>query len=527
MPHGTARVIVPLFWIIVGVMRSAAGAPEPLREYVKVIDRPYLRIGLTVTVSDRQGRPVRGLGREDFRVFEDGAEMALMDYGVEGDRRDRPLSVAVLLDLSGSMAGQVKRVGEAARALLSGLRPGDEVMVAKFNDQLTVLLPFTGDPDEPGRTLKGVGSAWGGTAIFRSIEHTLKDLRDRPGRKVILVVSDGLDNQVEREGHILQSLYIQDLLRLCLRTQTTVYGIRPGMAVSSWLPFEGFVDQTGGRLLYTGGDLERLFARLGEEFLSQYYLAYDVDPKTKSGKRRRIRVEVTRPGAVVRAMAGYFTPRSHVETLLRDLRDDDARLRADAAYELGFIGDPRSSRALLGALDDRDDKVRRIAAGSLGRLGEQAALPPLIEMLGDEAPSVRTAASEALVLFGPRAITLLASAVEAGAGRRTAGPRLLHAARLLGAVGDDRAADPLALLLEEGPVEARVAAAQALGDLGLTRGIPPLRGALLDPAPAVRGAAWRSILGIAGEAARPVLEEYLKTETDPALLEAARAALAR
>ncbi len=503
---------------------SGAGGPA-YREFVRVVDRPWQRIGLTVTVTDRQGKPVRGLGRGEFRVFEDEAPVDLADFGSEGSRGDRPLSVAVLLDLSQSMRAQVNRVKEAAQALLRGLRPGDEIMVAKFNDQLTVLQGFTGDPAAPESTLADVGQAWGGTALFRSIEQTLKDLRERPGRKVILVVSDGLDNDVARDQHVLMSLYLQDLLRLCLRTQTTVYGIRPGMAATSWLPFEGFVEETGGRLLYTGGDLERLFARLGEEFLSQYYLAYDIDPKTKEGKRRRIRVEVTREDVVVRAMGGYFTPRSHLKTLLGDLLDDDADLRADAAYELGFVPGPEASRALLRALDDGEERVRRLAVESLARLGETPAVPRLVALLGDAAESVRAAAGGALLMFGTAAAPALASEVAQGADHRKARPRLLAAATLLGRVGDERAIEPLVALLGQGPVAARVVAARSLGELGLSQGIPPLRSALADPAPEVRGAALRSIVAIAGTAARAVVEDYMERETDPALRAAARAAL--
>jgi VWFA-related protein len=509
-----------------GADPAACGARDPAySEYLRVVDRPWQRIGMTVTVTDRQGRPVKDLARGEFRVSEDGAPVELTEFGSEGARGDRPLSVAVLLDLSQSMRAQVSRVKEAAQALLRGLRPGDEIMVAKFNDQLTVLQGFTADPGAPEGTLADVGQAWGGTALFRALERTLKDLRERPGRKVILVVSDGLDNDVARDQHVLMSLYLQDLLRLCLRTQTTVYGIRPGMAATSWLPFEGFVEETGGRLLYTGGDLERLFARLGEEFQSQYYVAYDIDPKAREGKRRRIRVEVTRPDVVVRAMGGYFTPRSHLRTLIGDLLDEDADLRADAAFELGFVSTPDATRALLRALDDPDERVRRLAVESLARLGEAPAAPRLVALLGDAAEPVRAAAGGALLMFGAASIPALASEVAEGAGHRKARPRLLEGAGLLGRVGDERAIDPLAALLERGPAEARVVAARSLGELGLSQGIPPLRTALADPAPEVRGAALRSIVAIAGAGARPLVEDYLRRETDPALRSAARAAL--
>ena len=97
--------------------------------------------------------------------------------------------------------------------------------------------------------------------------------------------------------------------------------------------------------------------------------------------------------------------------------------------------------------------------------------------------------------------------------------------RVLGRVGDERALDPLAAALREGPAEARVAAAAALGDLGLTRGIPALRASLADPAPDVRRVAVLSIVAIAGPAAREVIEAYIATETDPGLKDSARALL--
>jgi VWFA-related protein len=504
---------------------ARSGTDSSVREFVRVVDRAFVRVGLSITVTDRRGQPVRGLGQDDFRLFEDDRDMALQDFGPEGTRADRPLSVAILLDLSKSMGSQIKRVKEAARALLEGLREGDEVMVAKFNEQLTILLPFTGDPDEPARSIKNLGRARGGTAIFRAVGETLRDLRGRKGRKVILVVSDGLDNDVARDQHVLQSLYLQDLLRLCFRTETVVYGIRPGMSSVSWLPFEGFVEETGGSLLYTGGDLERLFRRLGEQFLSQYYLAYDIDPNEREGRRRTIRVEVDRPGVMVKAMRGYTTPPSHLETLLADLRDEDVELRADAAYELGFVGDDRAARKLRLALRDEAADVRGLAIEALVRLEASEAIPDIAGRLGDPASEVRDAADSALIRFGPLAVPHLLDRVERGQRRRRARPTLVGAVSVLGRVGDDRALPPLSAMLERGPANARPAAARALGNLGLSGGILALRAALAEGSAEVRLAALRSIVAIAGGAARPVVEDYITRETNPSLRAAARALL--
>jgi len=478
-----------------------------------VVDRPWERIGVTVTVTDRDGQPVRGLGCDAFRLQENGAPVDLAECGPEEGRAERPLSVAVLLDLSQSMGSQVKKVEEAARALLQQLRPGDEILVAKFSDQVTVLQPFTGEEGELARGLKSIGRARGGTALFRSIESTLKDVRTRRGRKVILVISDGQDNALERAGQVTQSLYMQDLLRLCLRTQTVVYGIRPGMP-SSWQSFEEFVQATGGRMLYTGGDLERLFARLGEEFRSQYYLAWDIDPKNHATGWRRLRVSLARTDLVVHAIDGYFTPRDRLESLLHDLDDRDDEMRQDAAYDLGFVDDPRARLALRSALDDRDPGVRRLALEGLGRLREELAIEGMIAALGDPSPEVREAAAAALGAFGAAAIEPLCDVVAAGAGKRRPKQRVLGAAAVLGSAGDDRAVEPLTALLRSPAPEARRMAAHALRALGLASGLAPLREALLDAAPEVRQAAAEGLAALAGAAARPVLEARLAVETD-------------
>src|SRR5262249_5111117 len=271
----------------------------------------------------------------------------------------------------------------------------------------------------------------GGTAIFRSLESTLRDLRERPGRKVILVVSDGLDNDIVRGGSVYQSLYLQDLLRLCFRTQTIVYGIRPGLGPPSWLPCEGFVEETGGRLLYTGGDLERLFARLGQEFLAQYYLAYDIDPKRADKRRRRIRVETLRPDLTVKTVRGFAAPRDNLERLLLDLADDDPQVRADAVYELSFIPGERSLKSIIAASTDPDPRVRRLVAAALGRIGEDDGLKPLLNLLGDPVPEVRAATVDSLVPFGPRGLPLLLESVPGLLADEPAGLRLESVTRAL------------------------------------------------------------------------------------------------
>jgi HEAT repeat protein len=230
---------------------------------------------------------------------------------------------------------------------------------------------------------------------------------------------------------------------------------------------------------------------------------------------------------VVKTVRGFTAPRDNVESLLRGLLDDDAEVRADAVYELAFIADPRSIQAILKAATDPDAIVRRHAAQALGRMGNETGLPALLDLLGDAVPEVRAQAVDALILFAGGALPVLLEEVTRQTMERPAGLRLESAVRALGRVGDERALEPLAAALRSGGTAARAAAAEALGDLGLSRGIPALRAGLLDPVPEVREIAARSIATIAGPSAREVIEDYIARETDPRLKEAARKLLQR
>src|SRR5262245_45593024 len=122
-----------------------AGSFAP--EVVRVEGIPPQRVQLSVSVLDKAGKPVTGLNSADFLVTEDGVPQALLDFGRESERLDRPLSVVFLVDRSGSIGKQMSKWGEACAALATALRPIDEVRLATFASDLTVLQDFTADPN--------------------------------------------------------------------------------------------------------------------------------------------------------------------------------------------------------------------------------------------------------------------------------------------------------------------------------------------------------------------------------------------
>lgn len=233
----------------------------------------------------------------------------------------------------------------------------------------------------------------------------------------------------------------------------------------------------------------------------------------------------TNPELKVATKTGYFTPRSNLETWLKDLRDRDARMRADAAYELGFFRDPMVIEPLQRALKDRHEKVRQLAIVSLSRLEVEESIPLWVDLLGDESARVRESAAQALISAGTPAVDPLLDTVEGGGKSEKNKRRVFTAARILGRIGDERAYLPLRSLVKADSWEARTAAVEALGELGLAQAIPELTPALRDESPVVRAAALRSLSKLAGDEVRPLIEELLEHEKNPEVQEVARKAL--
>jgi HEAT repeat protein len=247
-----------------------------------------------------------------------------------------------------------------------------------------------------------------------------------------------------------------------------------------------------------------------------------------------------------------------VDALIQTLGDPDERVRWEAAWTLGRIGDPRAVEPLIQALGDPDERVRLGAALALGRIGDPRAVEPLIQALGDPHGWVRLEAAVALREIGdPRAVEPLIQAlgdpdewVRLGAAvalGRIGDPRAVEpliqalgdpdeevrwrAAWALGKIGDPRAVEPLIQALGDPDAWVRLGAALALGRIGDPRAIEPLIQALGDPDEEVRWRAAEALGEIGDLRALPKLERMARKDTGKTLwgsvAEAAREAAER
>jgi Ca-activated chloride channel family protein len=151
-------------------------------------------VSVSVVVKNHKGKPVTGLSRKDFELFDSGRMRDIADF-----RSDlSEVSVAVLLDTSGSMhiSGKWNAARDAVAKLAAELENGrDHIALFSFDNELHVVQPFTTSPDAVIKALGRV-QPWGSTAMFDAVSETGKKLAEEGGmRRAIVVVTDGLDNR--------------------------------------------------------------------------------------------------------------------------------------------------------------------------------------------------------------------------------------------------------------------------------------------------------------------------------------------
>ncbi len=262
-------------------------------------------VELFVVVSDRSGRPVRGLDREIFSVTEDGVAQDLAGFSEAGDL---PVTVGLAIDSSASMFVKLPAVQEAASAFLAALEPGrDRAFLVGFASRPALAAEPTLDldrvDDAVGRLRPG-----GRTSLWEGIVYSLVQLQGQAGRKALIVYSDGADQDEEFSYRTCLSfarklgipIYIVVSNNEALRTE--------GLSLRTFGDrLDRLTGAVGGRtfLVRTGEDLTAIYAQIERELSSQYLLTYYSDGAPRRGAWREVEVEVDRRGLTARTVTGY------------------------------------------------------------------------------------------------------------------------------------------------------------------------------------------------------------------------------
>lgn len=304
-------------------------------------------VNIPVKISDRKGRFVSGLTKENFKVFEDGVEQEIAYFSNE----QQPFTVALILDMSYSSTFKIAEIQSAATAFVNQLRPDDKVLIVAFDREVRVLCNATSDKQVLQRAIRSAKIEFG-TSLYDAVDLVINQkLKRINGRKAIVLFTDGVDTTSERaqdytnlsdalelDAIVYPIQYdtfaeVQAMKNKTIITQPKQPSPIPGKNKSPF-PFpiptstigapssQGttaedyrkageylteMANRTGGRIYQasTTANLAAAFSKIASELREYYSIGYYPKAEAKNGKKHKIKVRVDQENLVVQARDGY------------------------------------------------------------------------------------------------------------------------------------------------------------------------------------------------------------------------------
>jgi Ca-activated chloride channel homolog len=331
------RLLITLF--LIGTLSTGVTAQTPANQDVEVVRTQTDLTNLPFSVSDKNNRYLTTLKESDIHVLEDGVVQTLFTFQQE---TDQPLSIAFLIDVSGSEERTLPIEKATARAFIENVIKSskDQAAIIPFEGYAHLEQPLTRDvlgiyraleraeiavPSYMGSApaLTGVVSKpgtvgppmEGTTAIWDAIALTCRQVMarsDRPRRRAIILLTDGWDtsSRLSRSAAIDQAI----------ESETIIFAIGIGDSRQEGVDknvLKNVADSTGGRAFFPKkeDDLKAAFAEIERELRSQYLVAYSSTNKKHDGSFRRMTIEITNPDLrkeqlKLRYRPGYFAKKS-------------------------------------------------------------------------------------------------------------------------------------------------------------------------------------------------------------------------
>ena len=328
-PHGSRRLALLIFpLLILPLLVAQPGATNAgqqihnTREQAAPNDSGTLRF--TVTVTGAKGGFITGLTKDNFSVWEGKTEREITYFRSD----DLPLSVGVLVDVSGSIEARTLAMAKYAVAkFVERSHRDNEYFVGEFNEGRRDLTGWTRDAQE---ILKGLdkiavpplGSQAnlkprGQTAFYDACAVALEEVARRPNRKhVLLLITDGQDNH--------SRLTLDQLRRKVKESDVQIYGLsitdlnkRPDYyRVDGQVILDELATESGGWVYFPGNkrELDESVERIATELRHQYVIGFTPTNAARGGKWNKVKIKVTPPSGVslkgsrARSREGYFSP---------------------------------------------------------------------------------------------------------------------------------------------------------------------------------------------------------------------------
>ncbi len=303
-------------------------APTPWAQPQKEEEPMSIKVDVDVvnilcSVRDKKGALIGNLTKDDFTLFEDGKPQTIKYFARE---TDLPLTIGLLVDVSGSQARLIQEERQAAYQFFSQvLRKKDMAFLISFGPEAELLQDFTNSPRLLQSALDGlrVSSAVGGlhpgpvptasqmrgTVLYDAVYLAASDrLQKEVGRKAIVLITDGMDfgSRLKKEAAIEAAQRADSIIYSIYYVDQAAYG-GFGMGASD-SALRQMSEETGGRLFHVGrkNPLSEIFRQLQEEMRSQYAIGFTSSNEKKDGGFRKLEIRAQDKNLKVQARKGYY-----------------------------------------------------------------------------------------------------------------------------------------------------------------------------------------------------------------------------
>lgn len=294
-------------------------------------------VSLPVVVSTHDGRRITDLKKEDFQVFEDGVQQEIAGFAAT----DEPLSIALVLDTSGSTENELARIQNTAIDFVNALHPDDQVAVLSFAEDVKLQRDFSSDRNvnEYGiKQTRAGGCTVEYEAVWLALEEVLKPVKER---NALVLFTDGVDTCSHKAS-------MNETLDLAKETKATIYCVYyntegdmyqrgiggptvggypvpggmppmgrpyppiygPGSTRGEYMAGRNYLSKlaeySGGLFLDGMQDLSGAFDQVAKELASQYSIGYYSTNNKHDGKFRKVEVKVDKPELAARTKKGYY-----------------------------------------------------------------------------------------------------------------------------------------------------------------------------------------------------------------------------
>jgi Ca-activated chloride channel family protein len=287
---------------LIGLALGLALAGRPQQAQLRI---DTTEVQIPVSVTDAFNRPIHGLGRENFRIFDEGVEQAITSLGAE----DEDVAVGLLVDKSGSMGNNVGTSAWAVKQFLAFANPRDEFFLVDFDSRPRLMIPLTSSANaaEISNQLTFVKSE-GMTALLDAIELSVHEMRKSTKRKkALLILSDGGDNH--------SRFTLTQVDRVLRESDAMIYAIGEYGGAQ-----QGLIEEITGPLFLrhltqeTGGFVyppsRNSFKDLSLELRDRYVLGFSPSEKTLDGRYHHLKVTVVPPKGLpklkLHSRPGYY-----------------------------------------------------------------------------------------------------------------------------------------------------------------------------------------------------------------------------